>query len=275
MKALEMKIAVPEVNGERCIPAKMKDGHALAKLEIGENKTSSITESELECRIDPNTFAGAWIEEYEPTSGKQLMTLNLYQDAKEKCRLHVFTCMTIDPSIKDGKLVYKKGLPIIAKFPYKQWEKMMKDYNPSRNSRAMTRTEFACRNLFIIQRLVESGYEIAEAWKAVCDDSKMIGHYYNFNFGCNDHQNDYEPTGSSEVCGFCDLGNAWKFIAEDPWEEYPWNETPSPYGEGTGFWCVGGYCKYSASLGPVADMWHFLYTYYNRELNGVGMIALD
>ena len=57
MKALEMKIAVPEVNGGRCVPAKMKDGHALAKLEIGENKTSSITESELECRINPNTFA--------------------------------------------------------------------------------------------------------------------------------------------------------------------------------------------------------------------------
>ena len=36
MKALEMKIAVPEVNGGRCVPAKMKDGHALAKLEIGE-----------------------------------------------------------------------------------------------------------------------------------------------------------------------------------------------------------------------------------------------
>lgn len=102
-----------------------------------------------------------------------------------------------------------------------------------------------------------------------------MGIIINFNFGCNDHQNDYEPTGSSEVCGFCDLGNAWKFIAEDPWEEYPWNETPSPYEEGTGFWGAGGCCNYSASLGPVADMWHFLYTYYNRELNGVGMIALD
>lgn len=254
MRTFEMEITVPEVNGGRCVP---------------------IPESELECRIDPSTFAGAWIEEYEPTSGKQKMTLDLYQDAKAKDRLHAFTCMTIDPSIKDGKMVYKKGLPIIANFSYSQWAKMLKDYNPSRNSRVMIRTEYACRNLFIIKNLIESGYKIADAWREVCDDSKNIGHYYDVNYARNDPKNDYEPTGSSEICGFCDLGNAWKFIAEDPWEEHSWDETPAPCEEGTGFWVAGGFCKRSGSFGPVAELWYWSYKYYNYPLNGVAMLAMD
>lgn len=155
MRTLEMKIAIPEVNGGRC-----------------------ILESELECKIDPNIFAGEWLE-HKPTTRRQKETLYLYQDAKAKGRLHTFTCMIIDASVIDGKLVYQKGLPIKTGFSQREWAKMLKDYNPSRNSRQMTRTEYACRNLFLIQRLVESGYEIAEAWYAVCDDSKEIGHYCN------------------------------------------------------------------------------------------------
>ncbi len=149
--------------------------------------------------------------------------------------------MTIDTSVKDGKLVYQKGLPIKTGFSQRQWAKMLKDYNPSRNSRQMTRTEYACRNLFLIQRLVESGYEIAEAWEAVCDDSRKIGHYRN----SDNPKNDFEPTGSREVCGFCDLGNACKFLAEDPWEE------------AGDFWAAGGYYYYNSYNYPVADFDHF------------------
>ena len=256
MRTLEMKIAIPEVNGGRCISAEMKDGYVLAKFEIGENETSSISESELECRIDPNIFTGAWLE-HQPTSRRQKETLDLYQAAKAKGRLHAFTCMTIDISFKEGKLVYQKGLPIKTGFSQRQWAKMLKDYNPSRNSRQMTRTEYACRNLYLIQKLVESGYEIA-AWEAVCDDSRKIGHYCN----SDNPKNDFEPTGSREVCGFCDLGNAWKFLAEDPWEE------------AGGFWAAGGGFLYDGNRGPVADLSHGD-NVGNGDDFGVGMLALD
>lgn len=166
--------------------------------------------------------------------------------------------MTIDPSVKDGKLVYQKGLPIKTGFSQKQWAKMLKEYNPSRNSRQMTRTEYACRNLFLIQRLVESGYEIKEAWEAVCDDSRKIGHYRN----SDNPKNDFEPTGSREVCGFCDLGNAWKFIAEDPWDE------------AGGFWAAGGGYGHGSRYGPVADL-DLDYCVDNAYVYGVGMLALD
>lgn len=136
---------------------------------------------------------------------------------------------------------------------------MLKDYNPSRNSRQMTRTEYACRNLYLIQKLVESGYEIAEAWKTVCYDSRKIGHYRN----SNNPKNDFEPTGSREVCGFCDLGNAWKFLAEDPWEE-----------AGDFFWAAGGgYVNWSHHY-PVADLC-LSYDVDNEANFGVGMLALD
>lgn len=218
MRTLEMKIAIPEVNGGRCVAVEMKEGYVLAKFEIGENETHDISESELECRIDPNSFTGAWLEhklKHHYGSRPEEELLSIYQEAKAKDRLHAFTCMTIDPSVKDGKLVYKKGLPTITGFSKKQWEKMLKDYNPKRNSRQMTQTEYACKSLYLIQKLVESGYEINDAWKTVCDNSRMIGHYLN----SNNHKNDLEPTGSREICGFCDLGNTGKLLAKDPWEE--------------------------------------------------------
>lgn len=246
MITLEMKITIPEVKGGRCVWAEMKDGYILAKFEIEENEekneNSSISESELECRIDPNIFVGECLE-HQPTTPRQKETLALYQEAKAKGRLHAFTCMTVDPSVKDGKLVYQKGLPIKTGFSQRQWAKMLKEYNPSRNSRQMTRTEYACRNLFLIQRLVESGYKIEEAWRAVCDDSREIGHYYN----SDNAKGDFEPTGSREVCGFCDLANAWKFIAEDSWEE------------AGGFWAAGGGCFCNSYYYPVAGLFHDFY----------------
>lgn len=257
MRTLEMKIAIPEVKGGRCVSTEMKDGYILAKFEIEENETSPISESELECKIDPSIFAGAWLE-HQPTTRRQEETLTLYQDAKAKGRLHTFTCMTIDASVKYGKLVYQKGLPIKTGFSQNQWAKMLKDYNPSRNSRQMTRTEYACRNLFLIQRLVESGYEINEAWKEVCDDSRKIGHYRN----SDNPKYDFEPTGSREVCGFCDLGNAWKFLAEDPWEE------------AGGFWAAGGSCHFDSNNYPVAYLFHYNFV-DNAHYNAVGMLALD
>lgn len=257
MRTLEMKIAIPEVNGGRCVSAELKDGYILAKFETEENETNFISDSKLECKINPNIFEGEWLE-HQPTTRGQKNTLTLYQEAKAKGRLHTFTCMTIAPSVKDGKLVYQKGLPIKTGFSQSQWEKMLKDYNPSRNSRQMTLTEYACRNLFLIQKLVESGYEIKAAWKAVCDDSRKIGHYRN----SAKHKNDSEPTGSREVCGFCDLGNSWKFLAEDPWNEIG------------GFWIAdGSYCCYGNGR-PVAAFTHFNNVDF-IDLNGVGMIALD
>lgn len=258
MKRLEVKTTIPEIKGGRCISAEVKDGYILTMFEIEEEgECNPISQSELECRIDPNTFAGEWLD-HEPTSDRQKETLMLYKEAKAKGRLHAFTCMRVDPSILDGKLVYQKGLPPATGLSQRKWSKILKEYCPSRNSRQMTRTEFACRNLFLIQELYESRkYTVDEAWQAVCDDSRNIGHYYN-----SDTKGHFEPTGSREVCDFCDLANTWKFIAEDPWEEVG------------GFWAAGGNFITIGNNFPVADLYHKFYV-DDVSNNGVGMLALD
>lgn len=254
MKRLEVKTAITEIKGGRCISAKVKDGYIITTFEIEE----PIYQSELEYRIDPNTFAGRWLN-HKPTSERQKETLMLYKEARAKSRLHAFTCMRIDPSILDGKLVYQKGLPSNYNLTVNEWKKMLKEYCPIRNSRQMTRTEYACRNLFIIQKLYKSGeYTIDEAWQAICDDSRKIGLYRDSDDARYGY---YEPTGSREVCGFCDLGNTYKLLAEDPWEE------------SGGFWHAGGVYDVYGYKFPVASHSH----YYGGEnhFRGVGMLALD
>ncbi len=259
MKRLEVKTAIPEIKGGRCISAEVKDGYILTMFEIEEEgEYNLISQNELECRIDPNTFAGEWLD-HEPTSRRQKETLMLYKEAKAKGRLHAFTCMRVDPSIPDGKLVYQKGLPPATGYSQRKWVKILKEYCPSRNSRQMTRTEFACRNLFLIQKLYESGkYTVDEAWQAVCDDSRRIGHYRN-SFG---YIGNFEPTGSREVCGFYDLANTWKLLAEDPWEE------------AGGFWAAGGSYYNFSNIYPVGDLGHNC-DVDNDDNRGVGMLALD
>lgn len=255
MKTLKMKITVPEVEGARLISAEVKDGYILAKYEI-EEKKRVIFKGNPECRIDCTTFDGKWIE-HHPTTSRQKMTLGIYQKAKRQGRLHDFTCMTFDPSIKDEKLVYQKGLPPAVGFSGTEWKKMLKEYNPSRNSRMMTITEYVCRNLFLIKRLVESGYEIEEAWKFVCDDSQKIGHYAN----SDSHVYDFEPTGSRGVCGFYDLANTWKILAED-------SEIFDNY------WSASGFYRNDSKVLPVGDIRPDHLRKDKCDIS-VGMLALD
>lgn len=256
MRKLEMKIEVPGVNDGRIISTEVKDGYILLNFEVEEGNMESINSkvkeakekievpvasenSEFECKIDPIIFDGVWME-HEPSTERQKETLDLYKEAKSKGMLHSFTCMTIDPTVINKRLIYKKDqLPAVG-LPQKKWKKILKEYNPRRNSRQMTRTEFICRNLFIIQKLVESGYGIDRAWYAVCDDSKEIGHYNN----SYDAKGYFETTGSREVCGFYDLANTSKLLAEDPWNK------------NGGFWIAGGHCRYPSNIAPVADMYH-------------------
>ena len=263
MTTVEMKIKIPKVNGGRLISAEMRDGYLLTKFEIGENLTYSISESELECRIDPNTFEGEWLE-HKPTTKRQKEMLALYQDAKAKDRLHAFTCMTIDASVENEKVLYKKGLEPETSLSILQWENLFKACYPSRNSRLMTRTEYVCRNLFLIRRMVEvGGYKIEDAWESVCDDSKRIGNYCNSEK--RENKSCYEPTGSREVCGFYDLANAYKLLAKDPWEK----------NDGYLLASGGSYYSYSDHC-PVAAMKNLDIEEYDDELDGcVGMLALD
>ena len=124
MRKLEMKIEVPGVNDGRIISTEVKDGYILLNFEVEEGNMESINSkvkeakekievpvasenSEFECKIDPIIFDGVWME-HDPSTERQKETLDLYKEAKSKGMLHSFTCMTIDPTVINKRLIYKK-----------------------------------------------------------------------------------------------------------------------------------------------------------------------
>lgn len=123
----------------------------------------------------------------------------------------------------------------------------------------LTRTEGVCKNLELIRRLVEwKKVPVEKAWDAVCDHSAKLGHFAD----SDNAQNSFEATGSREVCGFYDLGNAYKMLAEDPWEE------------AGGFWAVGGYFNLDSDCNPLADLEHNVIV-DNDGFCGLSQLALD
>lgn len=59
----------------------------------------------------------------------------------------------------------------------------------------------------LIKMLIEEeNFSVAEAWNAVCNDSKDLGIYHK------PYEDDMRNTGSKGICGFYDLGNTRKII---------------------------------------------------------------
>ena len=119
-----------------------------------------------------------------------------------------------DPSFNgDGTgVIFKAGnKPAVGK-SYNWWKKVAKEFMPERNSRLGTKSEYVAFLGVLIKKLVEDEkWSVAKAWDAVCNDSKELGHYWN----SEDAKHDFEDTGMREICGFFDLANTCKNLAED------------------------------------------------------------
>lgn len=139
----------------------------------------------------------------------------------------------LDPSFdKYGKICYQAGLrPAVGK-SYNWWKDNAKGFCPEHKSRLGTKSEYVAFLGVLIKKLVASGWEVAAAWNAVCNDSRKLGHYWNPKGALQD----FEPTGSREICGFCDLANAYKFLAEDK--------------KAGGFWIASGGYNLCGDYGP-------------------------
>lgn len=164
--------------------------------------------------------------------------------------LQDFWCPMFDPSFDDnGCICYEPGkMPAVGK-SYNWWEKEAEAFCPEQGSRLGIKSERIAFLAVLIKELIASGWKVADAWSAVCNDSKELGHYWN----SKDANHDFEPTGSREVCGWYDLANIYKILKED--EE-----------EAGGFWLAGGiYNRYSTSF-PLAD----LYLNFNRDCDFFG-----
>lgn len=139
----------------------------------------------------------------------------------------------------EAQITFEIGRKPATERWYDWWDKVAKEVIPGRHSRLGTKSEYIAFLGVLIKSLVESGWSKRKAWNAVCSNSTKIGHYWH----SKNAKYDFEPTGSRAICGFYDLANTYKILAED-------------VDEG-GFWLASG-CYSSGYNTPLAYMAHYL-----------------
>ena len=194
---------------------------------------------------------------YEPKTEREKKTKAFIYEAIEK-KVKNFYRPKCDPSFTEDRegicFVFGKR-PAVGK-SYNWWHDVAKKYNPERNSRLGTRLQYGAFLGVLIKNLVEEGKNLEWAWNAVCNDSRELGHYWN----SENAKDSFEPTGSRMICGFYDLANTYKILAEDE--------------EASGLWLAGGNVNHHSNNNPIA----YLSYGNNRHGNGsdsVGWIVLD
>ena len=145
-----------------------------------------------------------------------------------------------DPSFNEEgtRICFVAGKkPAVGK-SYNWWNKVAKAFCPERNSRLGTKSEYVAFLGVLIKRLVANGWSVEYAWNAVCNNSKELGHYWN----SEDAKHTFEATGSREMCGFFDLANTFKILAE--------NEKAG------GFWLTSGNYDVGSNFYPLAGFYY-------------------
>ena len=254
---MEMEVKVS--NGRIVRSNVNDDGTCKLTVEIGEIKlrkprSKSIPEALIEAS---KLSLEDLFMQYEPKTNKEqefkeLLTAVIKKGVKD------FYRPSIDPSFNKDEtgICYVKGRkPAVGK-SYNWWYKAAKEYDTARRSRLGTKSEYIAFLGVLIKRLVERGWSIEDAWYAVCCDSKKLGHYYNSVRA----KYSIETTGSREVCGFFDLGNTFKILAE--------------YEEAGGFWLAGGGYVDDSDYYPLAVLYRNNGRYYNGKYS-VGWLVLE
>jgi len=158
---------------------------------------------------------------------------------------------------EEGNICFKAGMkPAVGKLSVKDWERVAKEFLPEKGSRlGTTKERVAFLGLLIKYLIEEKGYEVKDAWKAVCDQSKDLGHYWD----SENAKHDFEDTGSRQIGEWCDLGNTDKITEND---------------EANGFSIVGGSCSLYGDFCPLADVGR-INSPNDVYLSGVGWFVLS
>lgn len=175
--------------------------------------------------------------QYEPKYRIERETKDLISEAIQKGVKNFYRPRGDVSFTADGNgLCYAPGkMPAVDK-SFNWHEKAAKNFMPERNSRLGSKYEYGAFEGVLIKKLVAEGKTVETAWHEVCCDSRKLGHFAD----SENAKYDFEPTGSREICGFCDLGNAYKILARDDKDD--------------GFWLAGGNCYHEGYESPIADL---------------------
>ena len=157
---------------------------------------------------------------------------------------------------EEGNICFKAGMkPAVGKSP-NWWKGTAEKFMPEKGSRlGTTKERIAFLGLLIKYLIEEKGYTVSNAWKAVCDQSKDLGHYWD----SENAKHDFEDTGSRQVSEWYDLANTYKITVDD---------------EVGGFSLVGGLCNCNGNDCPLADVYS-VYSPGNEYNNSVGWLVLS
>lgn len=194
---------------------------------------------------------------YIPETDEEKETKKLIEEAITK-KVKNFYRPKCDPSLADDgtSICFVGGTkPVIGK-NCQWWDERAKKYDPERNSRLGTRLEYGAFLGVLIKQLVKEGRSIKWAWNAVCNDSHELGHYRD----SVDAKFDFEATGSRPVCGFYDLANTYKILANDDGKE--------------GYCFAGGGHEHYGKWFPLAAIFSTNFRTSDKN-NGVGWIVLS
>ena len=186
-----------------------------------------------------------------PTSdAENNFKINL-KEAVEK-KIQDFEVPVNDPSVdENGKLQFFAGKMPAVGYCYSEIEKLAE----ANGIRIGTKYEYILFLATMINRLIDDGWSEMAAWKAVCCDSKELGHYSD----SADSKGDFESTGSRKIMGKCDLANTYKILARDE--------------KTSGFWLASGNYSNEGSYYPLAD-YNISNNYNSYNYHGVGWFVL-
>ena len=235
---------------------------------------NATIEEEQKVETKSNFATEEWIEEYFPVA--KLSTLSLddeflkYEPETDnqkkfkerlvkaiKSGLSDIRVQRIDPSFDDdGNICFCRGKkPAVGKSA-NWWKKKAEEFLPEHGSRmGLTKEKIGCLGLLIKYLVEENGYTLSNAWKAVCDQSKDLGHYWD----SKNAKYDFEPTGSRQVGDWCDLGNICKITKDE---------------EASGFSLVGGCYNFYGDFCPLTVVGS-IYNPINDYNNSVGWLVLS
>lgn len=114
-----------------------------------------------------------------------------------------------DPSItRDGKIAFVEGkIPAIGK-KYSWWLREADSVFPEFGSRLGTDKEYIAFVGVLLKELSWAPIFSGDPWRAICDDSTNLGHYWN----SKNFEGDYEKTGQRQILHFLDLANVFKVL---------------------------------------------------------------
>ncbi len=225
--ATEFEIKVS--NGRIVYPSNLPDGmYKLVKeIKIPATRTTEVEQCKEFVRVPVSELSleENWFKNFEPKTNTER---RFYKQVREVIQRGIkdFYRPTLDPSFDEActGICYVPGKKPAVGNSYNWWAKTAREFNPECKSRLGTKSEYIAFLAVLIKNLVASVWNVKEAWEAVLDNSRELGHYWN----SENAKHTLEDTGSREICGFCDLGNAYKILAADE--------------EADGFWIAGGGC---------------------------------